>query len=618
MISCRVSVVLTLVVLACLVPGSLARKRGKRPAKRAENVTCPSGKHNYYVELEAGKNFTFELEDYYGDRSRCRVEYRVGSCSNVIVQSIGYNLKGKSCYTRTVGEGKSDESKAMKVRVCAEDVEMWPANDTDSSEDPSKIGMMQDSGSWDDVGINQNFVMAFNAPKGVANKGNSIMLNVHCEAGIKYDPEEYLDCQCGLKNESSPIQAWEIESNADSNGDKYRGVLLAKEWALLTLPAEKEPTGLSFDFDGATIPVLSFEQISKTVCLVKIQAVAFDKAAPICLPDTESLKKNIKRGLSHGHQWLKKTKSFADDRTEFSVRILSKQECNKKLKMGSRTELLEGEGCLVPNKKNSPSVCQVDIGAPVYTAKDGTLSLLGLVSELADGAPCATKKQPARYQRLDKAVLDKISGLDTFTSCPRYPAMPNCFPPEDSDDLPSYCPADRICCGGICSEMKSGFECRNNVVVCSSDLCGETCCATGQTCFYGNECVYCRAIGLDLALSVVECGTDCVETTPNYDCQGGVYDCYSTQCGAKCCTTDQVCFEEKGRRPECISKNECRDDSSKTLCGTDYCCATDQVCYDGSACISKEDCKPTPQLSLCGNQCCGHTKTCNTNTEMCD
>jgi len=489
MISCRVSVVLTLVVLACLVPGSLARKKGKRTPKRAENVTCPSGKRNYYVELEAGKNFTFELEDYYGDRSRCRVEYRVGSCSNVIVQSIGYNLKGDSCYTRTVGQGKSDESKAMKVRVCADDVEMWPANDTDSSEDPSKIGMMQDSGSWDDVGINQDFVMAFNAPKGVANKGNSIKLNVHCEAGIKYDKNAAADCQCGIMNKTLPVPTWEIESDADGDGEKYRGFLIAKEWALFTLPdgTDNVPSfeigGDSYDARDADYHV----QLSKNVWMINIadsEDISFDDVTPICLPNMWSLKKPNKklRLATVGHQWDKDTQSFEDVGTALKLRVMPRSVCNKKLKNNHREELGEGEGCAYPIKRRSPSVCQEDVGAPLYTQVDNdreNLALFGVIVELGEGSPCASKGEPARFQRLNETVVDnirKVAKAKDFTSCPSSPIMPNCFPPKDSGDLPSYCPDDtKICCGGECLEKKMYFECISGEYVCPGLKCQDKC-----------------------------------------------------------------------------------------------------------------------------------------------
>jgi len=489
MISCRVSVVLTLVVLACLVPGSLARKKGKRPAKRAENVTCPSGKHNYYVELEAGKNFTFELEDYYGDRSRCRVEYRVGSCSNVIVQSIGYNLKGKSCYTRTVGEGKSDESKAMKVRVCAEDVEKWPANDTDSSEDLSKIGMMQDSDSWDDVGINQDFVMAFNAPKGVANKGNSIMLNVHCEAGIEYDQTAAPDCQCGIMNKTLPVPTWEIESDADDDGNKYRGFLIAKEWALFSLPDGTDNVP-SFEIGEDSYEARDNEnhvQLSKNVWMINIadsEDISFDDVTPICLPSMWSLKKDDKklRLATVGHQWDKETQSFDDVGTELKLRVMPNSVCNKKLKKNQREELGDGEGCAYPNKKSSPSVCQVDVGAPLYTKlgnNQENVALFGVIVELGEGSPCASKGEPARFQRLNEMVVDKIRKVaeaEDFTSCPSSPIMPNCFPAKDSGDLPSHCPEDtEICCDGECVEKKMYFECISGEYVCAGLKCQDKC-----------------------------------------------------------------------------------------------------------------------------------------------
>jgi hypothetical protein len=97
-------------------------------------------------------------------------------------------------------------------------------------------------------------------------------------------------------------------------------------------------------------------------------------------------------------------------------------------------------------------------------------------------------------------------------------------------------------CGGDCGTCNPGYDCANGVCVCNYEVCGEVCCAAGETC-QNDECCLFDCTGK-------QCGVNCAGDSCGLCAQGsfcseyqcilaGVGDCWT---GAQCPPEHPYCF----------------------------------------------------------------------------
>jgi len=579
---------LLLVVFAALSPSCLGRKKGgkREPPEEAHHVKCTGGRQHYYVNLKYGEDYMFETADFYPDKSRCKVDYKVGDCSQVVIETLELNLKTKqTCYSRIIGNGRSENQKDQKVLKCDEieyEQKLHP-NGTLDGEDPgtgmtpvydSILGRFE----WpDDVGLNEDFSMVFRAGKGIKNKGASISLKVKCAKGFSHvNKNGYKDCQCGLKNESSVAPPpWQLDLSKDLSSEVFSNVfIVADTYGLVVLPEEspmhEELENFPTDF-----------KIGKYLWTIAYIGAPFNRGyTPVCLPSQGSLEKKLgkkaKKQISvSSPQFDKKTKTFTES-IDFNVEVLPTEVCAKKLKKLDLPPLEEDEGCVVPIKKNSPSVCQGSFGAAMYTKvheeKDKkNVALFGFITKLPEGIECATKRVPARFQRIGKSFFEKLESnvIDQgweFITCPATPMMPNCF--LESSGLPAtYCNGQETCCTGECVSLSESQSCCGDKVT----VCEDT--TDPNTSFW--DC-----IDKDAGTCGCPSSQDCPGIKPN-----------------GCCAQGAVCCENK-----C---NVNPSGGSWTCCGNKWVeCISPKECIDG-----KCDCPPAQECAS-GQQCCSPTQQC--------
>jgi len=179
--------------------------------------------------------------------------------------------------------------------------------------------------------------------------------------------------------------------------------------------------------------------------------------------------------------------------------VLKKETCEKILAKNNREPLGDDEECVVPLKKKGNTVCEPDLGVPIFHTQLGkdmeNFVIYGFVIELGQGSYCANKKHPARIQKISQDTLDFVNepslSREAFTCSPFEP-FKNC---KASNGTEFFCAAKdengdpQQCCGDMCGPMCDltieGDICNNgfcgpcHFVTCSDGLC----CAFGDTCY---------------------------------------------------------------------------------------------------------------------------------------
>lgn len=154
-----------------------------------------------------------------------------------------------------------------------------------------------------------------------------------------------------------------------------------------------------------------------------------------------------------------------------------------------------------------------------------------------------------------------------------------CKQGEVCKDGVACCPPAQVTCGGVCSG--SNEVCVNNKKCCAKEsACGNVCCDKLTKCADKNASLCC-------SFATQVCGETCCKT--GQQCING--KCCSKPCGSVCCSSAQGCQDGK-----CISKKctpgqvTCISQESSSKLGAALCCPPNVQCCLGKCCKKGELC----------------------------
>jgi len=422
--------------------------------------------------------------------------------------------------------------------------EGWEHDATTIGTDPNDVHMhteFGDSTSWP-LAIDEDFTIIFTQK--VAS-GSHMKHRIRCTEG-REEPELNEGCRCGMKKSETtlPTASWMVKNfgTMEYGGEKhddfeFPAVLVADKWIITADSID------SFEHKGSTeleIPgrtsetwkISSYEEIGK-LTISKIVESADDTTllnlndnSPVCLPTSAVLETaKIKKLLTYGHQYDTDAEDFKEDPVDVKLKVLKRETCDKILAKNNREKLGVDEECVVPLKKKGNTVCEPDLGVPIFHTQLGkdmeNFVIYGFVIEFGQGSYCASKKHPARIQKISQDTLDFINDQaqdnEAFT-CSPYAPQNNC---KASNGTEFFCPAkdengrDQECCGDMCgpkcdplsSKCKNGVcEClfnkgvdnKQKVICCKENYdfvdankvcaCPQKSCANGLCCPAGKSC----------------------------------------------------------------------------------------------------------------------------------
>merc|ERR1711994_360205 len=545
----RMIAIRLLVVVACLCAFAPSNIEAKKKVKRVEDVFC-DGKGKFEVYLKKGKDYLFETAMKPKKNTKCVVHYKLeNGCSNVVIDQVQYSLNDeKSCYKRIKGSNKKGKGEAQVDFCGAPSGEGWEHDATTIGTDPNDVHMhteFGDSTSWP-LAIDEGFTIIFTQK--VAS-GSHMKHRIRCIEG-REEPELNEGCRCGMKkNETEftlPTASWMVKNlgTMEYGGEKHDdfelpAVLVADKWIITADSID------SFEHKGSTeleIPgrtsetwkISSYEEIGK-LTISKIVESADDTTllnlndnSPVCLPTSAVLETaKIKKLLTYGHQYDTDAEDFKEDPVDVKLKVLKRETCDKILAKNNREKLGVDEECVVPLKKKGNTVCEPDLGAPIFHTQLGkdleNFVIYGFVIEFGQGSYCASKKHPARIQKISQDILDFINDQaqvnEAFT-CSPYAPQNNCkasngteffFPANDENGRDQECCGDM--CGPKCNPLTS--ECKNGECDCFFN---QVAAASGVICCKEN---YVAGSGV------------CICTTPNTKCDNSDLCCPQ----GKSCTT---------------------------------------------------------------------------------
>jgi len=257
--------------------------------------------------------------------------------------------------------------------------------------------------------------------------------------------------------------------------------------------------------------------------------------SPVCLPTSAVLETGkIKKLLTYGHQYDTDAEDFEEDPVDVKLKVLKRETCEKILAKNNRERLGDDEECVVPLKKKGNTVCERDLGVPIFHTQLGkdmeNFVIYGFVIEFGQGSYCASKKHPARIQKISQDTLDfvneKAESQEAFTCSPFEP-FNNCkasngteffCPSRDESGKPQECCGD--VCGPVCDSRKEG-ECNNGECPCLYDHCEESvggaCCLLNEECKTGSKVCTCPG---------TKCGPNCC--AGGESCDNRLFKCFNT------------------------------------------------------------------------------------------
>merc|ERR1719175_493077 len=221
--------------------------------------------------------------------------------------------------------------------------------------------------------------------------------------------------------------------------------------------------------------------------------------SPVCLPSSAVLETGkIKKLLTYGHQYDTDAEDFEEDPVDVKLKVLKRETCEKILAKNNREKLGDDEECVVPLKKKGNTVCEPDLGVPIFHTQLGkdmeNFVIYGFVIEFGKGSYCANKKHPARIQKISQDTLDFVEGkadMREAYTCSPYAPFNNCkasngteffCATRDESGKPQQCCGD--VCGPVCNLAIEG-ECNNGECgACLHNQCSDN---DGGQCCYLNE-----------------------------------------------------------------------------------------------------------------------------------
>jgi len=515
-----------LVVVACLCAFAPSNIEAKKKMKRVEDVFC-DGKKKFEVYLKAGKTYEFETAMKPKKNTKCVVNYKLeNGCKNVVIQHVRYSLNDeKSCYKRITGNNKKGKGEAQVDFCGAPSGEEWDHTITTMSTDANGVQMHTGSGGPDDVpaAINEDFTIIFTQKDA---SGSHMRHTIRCEDG-RAEPELKEGCRCGLKkNETEftlPTASWMIyfKGSLIKGGEtqldfKLPAVLVADRLAIV---AEKVDGFYGYDKPGVPAHqneadwIIEGGDVSKEIGKLWIHPIKDTKDpvpldlnvySPVCLPTSAVLETGkIKKLLTYGHQYDTDAEDFEEDPVDVKLKVLKRETCEKILAKNNREKLGDDEECVVPLKKKGNTVCEPDLGVPIFHTQLGkdmeNFVIYGFVIEFGKGSHCANKKHPARIQKISQDTLDfvtevnekaKAEGREAFTCSPFEP-FKNC---KASNGTEFFCASkdengdSQQCCGDMCGPM-----CDSTIEgdICNNGFCGPckfVTCSDGLCCAQGDIC----------------------------------------------------------------------------------------------------------------------------------
>jgi len=243
-------------------------------------------------------------------------------------------------------------------------------------------------------------------------------------------------------------------------------------------------------------------------------------------------------------------------------------------------------------KPNDHTVCK---GGVVYWVDS-----CGEQEEEAGRCDCGCNADFTACEEPCECVPDcagKVCGANGCAgSCP-----PGCGPGQTC--VSGACTGECIpeCVGKCCGDDQCG------------GTCPDACAATGQTCNAGT-CLCegaCTPNCTDKECGPDGCGDDCGTCDPGYDCEAGACVCHYEVCGEVCCAEGETCVAEECCLPDCGGK-QCGRNCAGDLCGlcaqgtfcSDYQCVESGVeeCWSGSIC--------PPETPYCMMSCVSGSNAC--------
>jgi len=599
-----------LVVVACLCAFAPSNIEAKKKVKRVEDVFC-DGKKKFEVYLKKGKDYFFETAMKPKKNTKCVVHYKLeNGCSHVIIDQVKYSLNDeKSCYKRITGSNKNGKGEAQVDFCGAPSGEGWDHEVTPGN-DPNDVHMHTVTITDRPLAIDEDFTIIFTQK--VAS-GSHMKHRIRCGEGMK-EPELNQGCRCGMKKSETtlPTASWMVqilgtmEYGGETHDDfKFPAVLVADRWIISADEIDsfepKDPSELEIlgrDTTGEiwkASTVSNFETIGKLTTSKIFESndgaklLNLNDNSPVCLPTSAALETaKIKNLLTYGHQYDTDAEDFKEDPVDVKLKVLKRETCDKILAKNNRDKLGDDEECVVPLKKKGNTVCEPDLGAPIFHTQLGkdmeNFVIYGFVIEFGKGSHCANKKHPARIQKISQDTLDFINNKaqdNMAFTCSPYAPLNNC---KASNGTEFFCAAkdengeDQECCGDVC-----GPKCNPLSSRCENGEC--KCLFKGGEDTNGNK--ICCVKNSDFTDKKCKC--------PN-QCPGDV-----------CCLDGHVCAETAEGKDVCGCEFEGGEDAYGTLIccpekhefdDTSYICICPNLCSGGSVCcLGEEMCQWSSSLS---------------------
>merc|ERR1712002_255418 len=517
----RMIAIRLLVVVACLCAFAPPNIEAKKKVKRTEDVFC-DGKKKFEVYLKAGKNYKFETAMKPKKNTKCVVNYKLeNGCKNVRIWKVEYSLNDeKACYKRVLGNNKKGKGE-VQVDFCgAPSGEYWDHTEATISTDVNGVHMHTGPMGRTDVpeAISEDFTIIFTQKEA---SGSYMKHIISCGDG-RAEPELKEGCRCGMKkNETDftlPTASWmiyfegEIPIGGETQEDfRLPAVLVADRLAIV---ADKADGFYTYDSPG--VPghkneaswIIEDGDVSKEIGKLRIHPLKdttddvpldLNIYSPVCLPSSAVLETGkIKKLLTYGHQYDTDAEDFEEDPVDVKLKVLKRETCEKILAKNNREKLGDDDECVVPLKKKGNTVCEPDLGVPIYHTQLGkdmeNFVIYGFVIELGQGSYCANKKHPARIQKISQDTLDFVNGRadsrEAYT-CSPYAPFNNC---KASNGTEFFCATrdesgkPQQCCGDVCGpvcDLSIEGECNNGECgACLHNQCSDN---DGGQCCYLNE-----------------------------------------------------------------------------------------------------------------------------------
>merc|ERR1711973_29953 len=518
----RMIAIRLLVVVACLCAFAPSSIEAKKKVKRTEDVFC-DGKKKFEVYLKAGKNYKFETAMKPKKNTKCVVNYKLeNGCKNVRIWKVQYSLNDeKACYKRITGNNKKGKGE-VQVDFCGvPSGEEWDHTVVTIPTDVNGVHMHGGTGSITDVpdAISEDFTIIFTQKEA---SGSFMKHLISCGDGIE-EPELNQGCRCGMKkNETAftlPTASWMVKylGTMEYGGEKHEdfefpAVLVADRWIVVADEIDNfdpiDPSGLKipgrnsseeWGTSGSPMKIgkLTINQIEEDNNFRLL--LDLNDHSPVCLPTSAVLETGkIKKLLTYGHQYDTDAGDFEEDPVDVKLKVLKRETCEKILAKTNREPLGDDEECVVPLKKKGNTVCERDLGVPIFHTQLGkdmeNFVIYGFVIEFGKASHCANKKNPARIQKICQDTLDFVEGKadsqEAYT-CSPYAPFNNC---KASNGTEFFCATRdesgnrQQCCGDVCGpvcNLAIEGECNNGECgACLHDHCEES---NGGQCCYLNE-----------------------------------------------------------------------------------------------------------------------------------